>query len=143
MTQNIASGMVLMSIYAFFIFRLRFAIAASISIFYSALYQILICGSSLADFQIILMTVLIWASQGAFILAGYNFERMARDLFVSTKVLSDRNNDIEVDLLKDFILSHRDLSPDSFSDALIAGLKVFAGMNQFNDDITVITVDIV
>ena len=95
----LSGGMVLMSLYAFFIFRLRFRFAALFSTVYMAVYQALLAGLDLPPLDMYISTTMIWAAQGAFLLSGHLMERTSRNLFLSTKTLSDRNREIEHDLV--------------------------------------------
>ncbi len=95
----LSSGMTLMSLYAFFIFRLRFRIALLFSTGYVVVYQALLLGLGFTAVDLYITSSMIWASQAAFVLSGHLMERTSRDLFISTKSLSDRNSEIERDLV--------------------------------------------
>lgn len=95
----LASGMVLMSLYAFFIFRLRFAVAAVFTTAYLAAYQALLAGRGLPAADMFINSVMIWGSQAAFIMSAYLMEKTSRSLFLNSRLLTDRNREIEEDLV--------------------------------------------
>jgi serine phosphatase RsbU (regulator of sigma subunit) len=95
----LSGGMVLMSLYAFFIFRLRFRIALLFSTAYMTVYQGLLLGLGFSPDDLYIISSMIWATQAAFAFSGHLMERTSRNLFLSTKSLSDRNREIERDLV--------------------------------------------
>jgi len=95
----LSGGMVLMSLYAFFIYRLRFRVALIFTTTYMAAYQALLLGLGFTSDDLYITSSMIWASQAAFALSGHLMERTSRNLFLSTKTLSDRNREIERDLV--------------------------------------------
>ena len=95
----LSGGMVLMSLYAFFIYRMRFRIAFMFSTAYMAAYQGLLLGLGFSPEDLYITSSMIWAAQAAFVLSGHLMEKTSRTLFLSTKALSDRNREIERDLV--------------------------------------------
>ncbi len=95
----LSGGMVLMSLYAFFIFRLRFHFAVLFSTIYMLVYQGLLFGLGFSPADLYITSSMIWAAQAAFVVSGHLMEQTSRNLFMSTKALSDRNREIERDLV--------------------------------------------
>ncbi len=91
--------MILMSLYAFFIFRLRFPVALLFTTVYMIVYQGLLLVRDIQGLEFYIGTVMIWASQTAFMISGHLMERTSRSLFASTKALTERNRVIERDLV--------------------------------------------
>ncbi len=97
-SQTYTSGvMIIMALYVFFIFRLRFKIALTISTISMLAYQILIFiySSQYTPDQLIINTGIIWGALVSNIFGGYFLEKTSRNLFINNRLLEKQKNEIE------------------------------------------------
>ncbi len=95
----LSGGIIITSLYAFFIFRIRFFICVFFTTAYLAVCQLLMIKAGLPFVDLFINSSTIWAAQTAFMAGSYFMEKTSRSLFISTKLLFERNLEIENDLV--------------------------------------------
>lgn len=99
----LTAGMILMFVYAIFIFRLRMRYALPSVFGYLLVAQAVLADLGLPDHSFIISSSLTWGALVATSLGGYFLESAIRRLFLSTRLLAQRNREIEADL----VIAHR------------------------------------
>ncbi len=86
-----------MALYVFFVFRLRFKISLTVTGTFSITYQALMFTSYVQynPEDIILNTGILWGAFVANIFGGYFLEKTSRNLFVNSRLLEERRDEIE------------------------------------------------
>ena len=98
-SQTYTTGvMIIMALYVFFIFRLRFKIALITTTAFIIIYQILIFRylSQYTPEQLIINTGILWGALAANIFGGYFLEKTSRTLFINNRLLAEQKGEIEV-----------------------------------------------